>query len=89
MKFTIGVLKKVETIFEENGYAIRYEKGSFNPDFCILEQKKVVIVNKYFTTEAKVNSLVVILTKIKIDKQKMTEDSIHLYDKLSQLELKF
>lgn len=89
MKFTNAVLKKIESIFEENGYTIRYEKGSFNPDYCILEQKKVVIINKYFTTEAKVNSLVVILSKLKIDKQKMTEESSQFYDKLSQLELKF
>lgn len=89
MKFTNAVLKKVENIFEENGYTIRYEKGNFNPDFCVLEQKKIVIVNKYFTTDAKVSSLLAIIQKLKIDKKNMTKDASEFYDKLAQLELKF
>lgn len=88
MKFSASVLKKVENIFEQNGYSIRYEKGNFNPDFCLLEQKKVVIVNKYFTTEAKVSSLIAIIQKIKIDNKNMTSESIQFYQKLAQLELK-
>lgn len=89
MKFTNSVLKKVENIFEENGYSVRYEKGNFNPDYCLLEQKKIVIVNKYFDTEAKVNSLLSILSKIRIDKSIMKEDTSVFYDKLAQLKLKF
>lgn len=88
MKFTNTVLKKIENIFEENGYTIRYEKGNFNPDYCILEQKKVVIVNKYFNTEAKVTSLLAIILKIKIDRKKMSIDANQFYNKLAQLELK-
>ena len=89
MKFTNSVLKKVENIFEENGYTVRYEKGNFNPDYCLLEQKKIVIINKYFDTEAKVNSLLSILSKIRIDKSVMQEETNAFYDKLSQLKLKF
>lgn len=89
MKFTNTVLKKVENIFEENGYTIRYEKGNFNPDYCILEQKKIVIVNKYFDTEAKVTSLLAIIQKIKMDRTKMSAEAIQFYEKLAQLELKF
>ena len=89
MKFTNSVLKKVENIFEENGYTVRYEKGNFNPDYCLLEQKKIVIINKYFDTEAKVNSLLSILSKIRIDKSIMQEETSTFYDKLAQLKLKF
>ena len=89
MKFTNSVLIKLENIFKENGYTVRYEKGNFNPDYCLLEQKKIVILNKYFDTEAKVNSLLSILSKIRIDKSKMQEETSTFYDKLSQLKLKF
>lgn len=87
MKFTNSVLKKIELLFEESGYKVRYEKGSFHPDYCILEQKKVVVVNKYFATDAKVNSLINILSKIKIEKEKLSEESRNFYDKISQLVL--
>jgi len=86
MKFTNSVLKKMEVLFEECGYKVRYEKGSFNPDYCILEQKKVVVVNRYFSTDAKVNSLINILARIKIVKEDLTDDSRAFYNKISQLE---
>ncbi|MGB1018085.1 MAG: hypothetical protein ACPGVH_03370 [Chitinophagales bacterium] len=82
-------MKKIELLYEECGYKIRYEKGNFNPDFCILEQKKIVIINKYFTTDAKVSSLISILSKIKFEKAELTDESRQFYDKLAQLELKF
>lgn len=87
MKFTNSVLKKIELLYEESGYKVRYEKGNFHPDYCVLEQKKVVVVNKYFATDSKVNSLINILSKIKIEKNKLSEESRIFYDKIAQLEL--
>lgn len=89
MKITPHFLKKVETIFTESGYVIRYEKGNFNPDFCLIEQKKVVVLNKYFTTDAKVSSLLNILSKVTIDNALLSAESAQFYLKLKQLELKF
>ena len=86
MKFTNSVLKKVELLYEECGYKVRYEKGNFNPDYCVLEQKKVVVVNRYFSTEAKVNSLINILSKITIVKEKLSDESRTFHNKISQLE---
>lgn len=86
MKFTNSVLKKIEILFEESGYKVRYEKGNFNPDYCILEQKKVVVVNRYFSTEAKVSSLISILSKIKVVKENLTDETRAFYNKISQLE---
>jgi len=87
MKFTNSVLKKMETLYEECGYKVRYEKGNFTPDYCILEQKKIVVVNKYFSVEAKVNSLINILANIKFDKEILTAETRNFYNKISQLEL--
>jgi len=86
MKFTNSVLKKIETLFDECGYKVRYEKGNFHPDYCILEQKKIVVVNKYFSVEAKVNSLIYILSKIKFEKENLTDETRSFYNKISQLE---
>lgn len=87
MKFTNSVLSKMEILFEECSYKVRYEKGNFNPDYCILEQKKIVVVNKYFSVEAKVNSLISILAKLKFDKEILSDESRTFYNKISQLEL--
>ena len=44
MKYTQHTLDKIERIAEEVGYVIRYERGNFQSGYCILQDKKVVIL---------------------------------------------
>ena len=53
IKYTKHFLNKLENLFSETDYQLRYEKGSFNSGYCILQHKKVAVVNKYYTTEGK------------------------------------
>lgn len=85
MRLTASALKKIELIFEEINYKVRYEKGNFTPDYCILEQKKIVIVNRYFDTEAKAESLINILLKLDFSEEKLSEKSSDFYQKLKAL----
>ena len=55
-------LKKLETLLKELGYAVRYEKGNFTSGYCLVEQRKVAIVNKFYDTEGRVNVLLDILS---------------------------
>lgn len=87
MKYTSGVLKKAEKLLEEAEYIVRYEKGNFHSGYCILEDKKVVVVNKYFETEAKVSTLLDIIAGLKIDTSKLSEHSKEFYLKISQLKM--
>ena len=80
-KYTATTLKKIEDIFNESGYIIRYEKGNFKPGYCILKDKKVVIVNKYFETEARINTLLDILPQIEIDESALSEHTLEFYEK--------
>ena len=41
MKYNQQTLNKLEKIIEEAGYVVRYERGSFQSGYCILEEKKV------------------------------------------------
>ncbi len=51
MKYTQLVLDKIEKVIHEAGYVIRYERGNFQSGYCILQSKKVVVLNKFFQTE--------------------------------------
>jgi hypothetical protein len=64
VKYTPQFLSKLEDSFTELGYAIRYEKGNFKAGYCLLKDVKVVIVNKFFNTESRINSLLDILKNI-------------------------
>lgn len=51
MKFTQASLDKLENILSESEYIIRYERGTFQSGWCLLEQKKIVVLNKFLDTE--------------------------------------
>lgn len=61
LKYTPQFLKKIEEVFEENSYKIRYEKGNFKSGYCIIEDRKMVVVNRFASTESRINTLLEIL----------------------------
>ncbi|HRN93466.1 MAG: hypothetical protein M9931_11300 [Chitinophagales bacterium] len=81
-KYNAALLKKIEDIYEESGYSVRYEKGNFNNGYCVLESKRVVVINKFHDIEAKINSLMEILTEINVVPEALTEDTRNLYLKI-------
>jgi hypothetical protein len=56
MKYTQTTLDKLEAVVEESGYVLRYERGNFQSGYCILEAKKVVVLNKFLQTEGRINT---------------------------------
>ena len=75
MNFTKHTLKKLELLLEEMGYIIRYEKGNFQSGYCIVENRKIAIVNKFFATEGRVQTLLDILDTIEVQVEILSEKS--------------
>ena len=82
MKYTQNTLDKVEKVIEESGYIIRYERGTFQSGYCILQEKKVVVLNKFFQTEGRINTLIDLLPQLEIQYDALTLESQKLYDEL-------
>jgi len=87
IKYTKHFLNRLEDIFAETEYVLRYEKGNFKSGYCIIKEKKVVIVNKYYSMEGKINCLVDILKSITPGMDKMTEKNKKLFLELTQTTL--
>lgn len=85
LKFTKQFQKKLENIFPDLGYKLRYEKGNFKSGYCILKDQKVVIINKYFTNEGKINTIIEILNSINYNKNKIQKDNIEILNKIKSL----
>ncbi len=75
MKYTQTTLDKIEKIAEEMGYIIRYERGNFQSGFCILEDRKVVVLNKFLQLEGRINTMIDLIPQLKIDLEILTPDS--------------
>jgi len=83
MKYTQSTLDKLEKIVGEAGYVIRYERGTFQSGYCILEQKKVVVLNKFLQTEGRINTLIDLIPQLELQPGSMSEDSRKWYTDIS------
>jgi hypothetical protein len=79
MKYTQSTLDKLEKIVAEAGYVIRYERGTFQSGYCILEQKKVVVLNRFLQTEGRINTLIDLIPQLDISPDALSEESKKLY----------
>ncbi len=83
MKYNQTTLNKLEKILEDAGYVIRYERGSFQSGYCILEEKKVVVLNKFFNAEGRINTLIDLIPSLQITYELLTTDSQKMLDQVS------
>ncbi len=82
MKYTQHNLDKIEKIVEEAGYVIRYERGTFQSGYCILQAKKVVVLNKFFQTEGRINVLIDLMPQLDINFDTLTHESQKMYEEV-------
>ena len=82
MRYNQATLNKLEKILEEADYIVRYERGSFQSGYCILEAKKVVVLNKFLSVEGRINTLIDLIPSIKLTYEFLTVDSQKLYDEV-------
>ena len=86
MKYTQTTLDKLEAIPEEAGYVLRYERGTFQSGYCILEERKVVVLNKFLQTEGRINTLLDLIPQLDINPEILSVGSNKLHlDILSKL----
>ena len=87
VKYSKLFLNKLEDIFAESDYVLRYEKGNFHSGYCVLRETKIAIVNKYFPLDGKINALLEILKSIDIDPKRLSEKNRALLLELTQTKL--
>jgi hypothetical protein len=82
MRYTQTTLEKIEKILDEAGYIVRYERGNFQSGYCILEQRKVVVLNKFLPLEGRINTLIDIIPQLKITPELLPADVRRLYEEV-------
>lgn len=82
MKYTQSTLDKLADILGESGYVVRYERGTFQSGWCLLEARKIVVLNKFLNIEGRINTLVEIIPQLAIDFDKLTHESQKLYEEV-------
>ncbi|MCH5689040.1 hypothetical protein LWM68_35180 [Niabella sp. W65] len=84
IKYTQNTLDKLEAIPEQCGYILRYERGNFQSGYCILDNKKVVVLNKFLQTEGRINALIEIIPQLNIDTDMLDDNAKKLFAEISE-----
>lgn len=82
MRYNQATLNKIEQILEDASYIVRYERGSFQSGYCVLEQRKVVVLNKFLDVEGRINTLVELIPQLFITYELLTKDAQKMYDEV-------
>jgi hypothetical protein len=80
MKYTQNTLDKIERILDEMEYVVRYERGNFQSGYCILEARKVVVLNKFLQMEGRINTLIDIIPQMNIDPDILSSEVRKTYE---------
>lgn len=82
MKYNVTTLNKLEKVLAESGYVIRYERGNFQSGYCILEERKVIVLNKFLSTEGRINTMIELLPQLEMLYDQLTLESQKIYDEV-------
>ncbi len=61
MKLGPALLTRLENLAQTLGLIIRYEKGNFKGGYCILENQRLVVINKFYPVETRCNTLIEVI----------------------------
>lgn len=81
-KYTKYLLEKIEQLFGELGYTVRYERGSFQSGYCMVHQQRIAVVNKFFDVEARINTLLEILDTLTIVPDSLSPTGQQTFEKI-------
>jgi hypothetical protein len=87
MKYTQTTLDKIERILEEAEYIVRYERGNFQSGYCILEARKVVVLNKFLQLEGRISTLIDIIPQLNIVPEELSPEAKKTYDEVQAARL--
>lgn len=82
IRYTRHSLKKMEKLFEELDYTVRYERGNFQSGYCVVEHRNIAVINKFYDTEGRINVLLEILSKMNVDPDQLEEASAKFYKQI-------
>lgn len=66
------ILQELKSVADQLGATVRFEKGDFKGGYCIIHDKKVVVINKMTNLQKKVMILSSALKELGVDEIYLT-----------------
>lgn len=82
LRYNKAYLEKLELLFQQAGYQIRYEKGNFQAGYCLLRSQRIIVINKFFPLEGRISCLLDLLQQLHMDTLQLSNEQRALLQKL-------
>jgi len=66
------ILQELRSVADQLGASVRFEKGDFKGGYCIIHDKKVIVINKMTNLQRKVMILSTALKELGVDEIYLT-----------------
>ncbi len=87
LSYTKTSLSKIEELFKDLQYRIRYERGNFKSGYCIVNSSNIIVVNKFFDTKSRIQTLVDILSILEYNREELSDNSKVTLEKIIKSDL--
>ena len=87
LTITNHTLEKLELLLKTTGYRIRYEKGNFKTGACLLQNSKMIVVNKFSGLESKILAISELARDLEMDITLLDEKQFAFLQQLKQTKL--
>ena len=84
MRVTKTTQDKLTEILRSQGYTIRYERGNFKGGHCIVMHEKVIVINKFFPLESKINTLMDIIRDLEMEEEEMEDYQVKIVRRIKK-----
>ncbi len=84
MRYTKSNQEQLHAIFKSLNFTIRCERGNFHGGYCLVKEQNIIIINKFFPLESKINILIEILKEIDIDPELLSSEQLSFIEKVTQ-----
>jgi hypothetical protein len=89
LTFTQHTLDKLEQLLKALSYKVRYEKGNFKTGACVLENSRVIVVNRFSNLESKIMALAALIQTLETEETLIDEKQKAFLYLLKQTKLEF
>ena len=89
LTYTQHTLDKLEQLLKALNYKLRYEKGNFKTGSCMLDNSRVIVVNKFSNLESKIMSVAALVQTLETDEALLDDKQKAFLYLLKQTKLEF
>jgi hypothetical protein len=87
LSLTPHTLEKLEMLLKTAGYKVRYEKGNFKTGACLLQNSRMIVVNKFSNVESRILAISELIRELEFDLKLLDNKQLAWVQQLKQTNL--